>query len=248
MRPPVDTIVAPRFPKDLGWVNVAGLRMEQQATRPVLVAFWDVCHPSSLRTLPYLSAWDARYAEAGLRVIGVHASAFDAGNDEALARAAIERLGLAFAIALDPGFELWRAYANPGWPARYLFAPRLRLADVHHGEGAYAETEAVIRELLGLEAGDPVPLADPADDDDAPLVVPSADVDGPYAGPYTAGEVWVVVDRPGEVLVDGETVALDRVGAHRVRRHERSEQGEVAIAESGGARVLRTAFLPGLAG
>jgi hypothetical protein len=221
--------------------------MEQQAARPVLVAFWDVCHPSSLRTLPYLSAWDARYAETGLRVIGMHASAFEAGNDEALVRGAIERLGLGFAIALDPGFEVWRAYANPGWPARYLFAPRLRLAELHHGEGGYPETEAVIRDLLALPAGDPVPLADPADDDDAPLVVPTADADGPYAGRYTAGEVWVVVDGPGEVLVDGTPVALDRVGAHRVRRHERSARGEITIAGTGTARVLRTAFLPGLA-
>ena len=71
MRPPVDTIVAPPFPKDLTWLNVAPLRMEKQATRPVLIEFWDFCRPSSLRTLPYLKAWHERYADAGLRVISV---------------------------------------------------------------------------------------------------------------------------------------------------------------------------------
>ncbi len=128
-----------------------------------------------------------------------------------------------------------------------MFAPRLRLAELHHGEGGYRETEAAIRELLELDPAAPVPLADPADDDDAPLIVPTADVDGPYAGAYTAGEVWVVVDRPGTVLVDGEERPLDRVGAHRVLQHPVSQRGEVTIAEQGEARVLRTAFLPGLA-
>lgn len=249
MRPPVDTIFAPSFPKDLAWVNVAPLRMEKQVRRPVLIAFWDVCQPSSLRLLPYLTAWHERYGEAelGLRVVAVHSSAFDCGNDEALAREAVERLGLPFPVALDPNFFLWKAYANPGWPARYLFAPRLKLYELHHGEGAYHETEAAIRELLELDAGDLLPLADPADDDDVPIVVPTPDVEGPYAGPYTAGEVWVTVDRPGAVLVDGAEVAVDRIGAHRVVRHERSQAGEIAVAESGDARVLRTGFLPGLA-
>jgi hypothetical protein len=39
----VDTIEAPPFPRELEWVNVAPLRMEQQRGRPVLVEFWDFC-------------------------------------------------------------------------------------------------------------------------------------------------------------------------------------------------------------
>ena len=53
-------------------MNAAALRMDQQAGRPVLIEFWDFCRATSLRTLPYIKAWHARYAEAGLRVIGVH--------------------------------------------------------------------------------------------------------------------------------------------------------------------------------
>jgi len=246
MRSPVDTIAAPGFPKDLQWVNSAPLRMDKQVRRPVLIHFWDVCGPGSLRTLPYLAAWHERYAEAGLRVIGVHVSALAAGNDEQLVREAIELLGISHPVALDPDFVLWRAYANPGWPARYLFAPRLRLFEVHHGEGDYPGTERAIQELLGLDR--PLtPAADPADDDDVPLVVPTADVDGPLCGRYAAGEVWVVVDRPGTITVNGEAFAFDRVGAHRVIRHERHAAGEVEVIAGDGVEVLRTAFLPGLA-
>ena len=52
--------------------------MDQQRGRPVLVEFWDFCRVNSLRTLPYLKAWHERYAEAGLRVIGVHTGGFAA--------------------------------------------------------------------------------------------------------------------------------------------------------------------------
>ncbi len=89
--------------RTLVWVNVAPLRMEKQARHPVLIEFWDVCRPSCLRTLPYLRAWHERYADAGLRVIGVHASGFPAGRDEDRVREAIARLGIAHPVAARPG-------------------------------------------------------------------------------------------------------------------------------------------------
>ena len=49
----------------------------------MLVEFWDFCRVNSLRTLPYLKAWHERYADAGLRVIGVHTGAFPPSRDEA---------------------------------------------------------------------------------------------------------------------------------------------------------------------
>jgi hypothetical protein len=248
MRSPVDTIAAPPFPKDLAWVNSAPLHMAQQARHPVLIEFWDVCRPSSHRTLPYLRAWHGRYAAtgAGLRVIGVHSSAQGAGHDEARVREAIDRMQIPYPVALDPGFLLWRAYATPGWPSRYLFAPPLKLFDTHHGEGDYAGTERAIQELLEID--EPLtPLIDAGDDDDAPIVVPTADVPGAYTGSYAAGEVWVVVDRPGTVSVNGRAHVLDRMGAHRVIRHERHQTGTVEVLPEPGVDVLVTAFLPGLA-
>ena len=92
VRPPVE-IAAPPFPRDLPWVNVAPLRMDQQIGRPVLVEFWDFCRPNSLRTLPYVREWHERYAGDGLRVIGVHTSGLPAlGRSEDAVRAAVARL------------------------------------------------------------------------------------------------------------------------------------------------------------
>ena len=246
MRPPVDTIVAPSFPKELVWVNVAPLRMEKQAARPVLIEFWDFCRPSSMRTLPYLRAWHERYAEAGLRVISVHAPGFPPSRDEDAVRAAVARLGIEHPVAIDSGFLLWRAYANPGWPARYLFAPGLRLADVHHGEGGYGDTERVIQELLGIER-DLVPPVRPTDDDDVPIVVPTADREGAYSGPYAAGEVWVVTAGAGVLRVNGRAVHVAQAGAHLLIAHERHTSAVLDLEPEDGLEVLLTSFAPGLA-
>ena len=79
---PVDTIAAPLFPRELPWVNVEARRRASSAGRPLLVEFWDFCRPNSMRTLPYLKAWHERYAEAGLRVVGVHCPGFEISREE----------------------------------------------------------------------------------------------------------------------------------------------------------------------
>ena len=155
--PPVraqpDTIPAPPFPRGLTWINVAPLRMDKQLGRPVLIEFWDFCRVNSLRTLPYLKAWHERYAERGLRVIGIHAGGFELSRDEANVRRAVERLGVPYPVVIDAQLELWDFYGNEGWPARYLWDTRGALFSLHYGEGAYEETEREIQELLGVERG-----------------------------------------------------------------------------------------------
>src|SRR5215208_40923 len=81
VRAPEHAIPAPPFPRELTWVNVAPLRMDKQIGRPVLVEFWDFCRVNNLRTLPYVKAWHERYAQDGLRVIGVHAGGFAPARD-----------------------------------------------------------------------------------------------------------------------------------------------------------------------
>src|SRR5664279_3627605 len=124
----------------------------------MLVEFWDFCRPNSMRTLPYVKHWHERYADDGLRVIGVHCPGFDASRDEDAVRAAVQRLEIRHAVLIDSGLALWREYENEGWPARYLFDGHARLFEYHFGEGAYAETELAIQELLGVEREPLAPL------------------------------------------------------------------------------------------
>jgi thiol-disulfide isomerase/thioredoxin len=246
MRAPTDRIAAPLFPTKLPWVNATGPQATIQRGRPMLVEFWDFCRPNSIRTLPYMKAWHERYADAGLRVIGVHCPGFDASRDEQAVRDAVARLGIAYPVLIDSELELWSEYENAGWPARYLFDGRARLFEYHYGEGAYEETELAIQELLDIEMETLAPMR-PEDASGARLVAPSPDREGAYSGPYEAGGVWAVLEGSGVVRVNGADVAVARPGAYPLIEHERHTRGAVALEPRYGVRCVATCFTPGVA-
>jgi thiol-disulfide isomerase/thioredoxin len=248
--PPVraqpDTIPAPPFPRGLTWINVATLRMDKQRGRPVLVEFWDFCRVNSLRTLPYLTAWHERYADRGLRVIGIHTGGFAISRDEANIRRAVERLGVPYPVVIDAQLELWDMYGNEGWPARYLWDTRGALFSLHYGEGAYAETEREIQELLGVDE-EPLPPLRPEDAPGVLLPAQTADQPGAYSGPYEAGGVWVVVEGSGEVLVDGRALAVTEPGCFPVVEHPHHTAGVLELRVGPGVTCHATCFTPGVA-
>ncbi len=245
MRPPVDDIPAPPFPAKLPWINVAPLRMDKQRGRPVLIEFWDFCRPSSLRTLPYVKAWHERYASDGLRVVTVHSPGFAPGEDEAAVRAAVARLEIEHPVCIDLGFELWRAYDNAGWPARYLWDGDGHLVEYHYGEGGYAETELAIQELLGAER-EPVGPLHPEDDPTAPIAAQTPDQAGAYSGPYGAGAVWAVLGGTGDLHVNGERVAVQWPGAHLLLEHNHHVNAVLDLQVGAGVTCYATCFTPGV--
>jgi hypothetical protein len=246
VRAPVDHILAPPFPPRLPWINVASLRMDQERGHPVLIEFWDFCRPNSLHTLPYLKAWDARYREAGLRTIGVHASGFAPSAETEAVRDAVARLEIPYPVVVDEQFEIWQEYGNLGWPARYLFDGQGRLFEYHYGEGAYAETEAAIQELLGVTGELVVPVR-PTDEPEAQIAPQSEDVAGPYSGPYEAGAVWAVLEGSGTLVANRSEIAVDHPGAYELISHDRSTTGELELEIPDGVECHAVCFTPGLA-
>jgi hypothetical protein len=250
-RPPHDSIPAPPFPAGAAWVNVdQPLRMEELRGRVVVLEFWDFCRPNSLRTLPYLKAWHERYAEDGLLVVSVHCPGFRASADEDAVRAAVARLGISHPVLLDTDFALWQEYENAGWPGRYVWGPAGMLADYHYGEGAYAGSELVIGELLGVSREPLAPLR-PEDAPDASLVAPSPDrLEEPFSGPYEAGGVWAVLDpgaRAGVVRANGRELTIEHPGAYPLVEGARHRAGELTLELGGGVRCDGVCFTPGLA-
>jgi hypothetical protein len=222
----------------------------------MLVEFWDFCRPNSLRTLPYVKAWYERYEGDGLRVIGVHCPGFDPSREEAAVRGAIERLGIEYPVLIDSELEVWEDYGNQGWPARYLFDGRARLFEYHYGEGAYAETERAIQELLGVEREPLAPLR-AEDAPDAQLLPQTADQPGAYSGPYEAGGVWAVLDGTGTVHVKAGASTNDtrksavelpvtHPGAYQLVEHERHTTGMLDLEIGAGVECYATCFTPGL--
>jgi hypothetical protein len=245
MRAPDASIPAPPFPREARWLNTAPLRMDKQRGRPVLVEFWDFCRVNSLRTMPYLKAWHERYAEEGLRVIGVHTGGFPPSRDDDEVARAVERLEVPYPVVLDTDLEVWNIYGNEGWPGRYLWDPRGALFSMHYGEGAYAETELEIQELLGVTRE---PLA-PLRPEDAPgvlLPAQTADQPGAYSGPYEAGGVWGVFAGDGESVVDGEARRIDWPGCHPLVEHPVHTAGVLSLEVGAGLTCHMTCFTPGV--
>lgn len=211
----------------------------------MLVEFWDYCRPNSLRTLPYMRAWHERYAEHGLRVIGVHSPGFEPSRDETSVRDAVARLGIEYPVLIDSELEVWQEYENLGWPARYLFDGRARLYEYHYGEGAYAETELAIQELLGV-AREPVQPLRPEDAPGALLAPQTADQPGAYSGPYEAGCVWGVLDGAGTVHVNGAELAISHPGAYQLIEHDHHAKGVLQLEIGPGVRCHATCFTPGV--
>lgn len=151
---------APELVGLTGWLNSEPVDLAALRGRVVLVDFWTYSCINCQRTLPYLTRWADEYADDGLVVIGVHAPEFAFEREARNVADAAERFGIRYPIALDNDFVSWRAYDQRFWPAKYLIDPEGTVRQVHYGEGAYAETEAAIRELLGLSGevrtdGDP---------------------------------------------------------------------------------------------
>ena len=134
------------------WINSPPLTREQLRGKVVLIDFWTYSCINCLRTLPYLKAWNERYAKDGLVIIGVHAPEFAFERDPANVRKAVADLGIRYPVALDNRYVLWNALHNSYWPAHYFFDGQGRLRYHHHGEGEYDLSERVIRQLLA-EAG-----------------------------------------------------------------------------------------------
>jgi cytochrome c biogenesis protein CcdA/thiol-disulfide isomerase/thioredoxin len=130
------------------WFNNPPLTNAQLKGKVVLIDFWTYSCINCLRTLPYLKAWDAKYRKDGLVIIGVHAPEFAFERDPANVNKAVRDLGVRYPVALDNQYRLWNALHNQYWPAHYFVDAQGRIRYFHHGEGEYAMSERVIRQLL----------------------------------------------------------------------------------------------------
>jgi cytochrome c biogenesis protein CcdA len=134
------------------WFNGPALTREQLKGKVVLIDFWTYSCINCLRSIPWVRAWDERYRKDGLVVIGVHAPEFAFEREPANVARAVKELGIRYPVALDNKYDLWRALKNNYWPAHYFIDAKGRVRYHHFGEGNYAMSERVIRQLLA-EAG-----------------------------------------------------------------------------------------------
>ena len=169
---------APDFTGTQRWFNSKPLSLAALRGRVVLIDFWTYTCINCIRTLPYLKAWDARYRNAGLTIVGVHSPEFSFEKEAGNVQRAIASFGIRYPVVQDNNLATWSAWGNQYWPAEYLIDARGKVRHVHFGEGEYAQSEAAIRSLLAERDGHVGGMSKPHD----PFTISAATTPETYVG------------------------------------------------------------------
>src|SRR5580700_2264922 len=231
--PPVEGELPP-LSGAVAWLNSPPLTPQALRGKVVLVDFWTYSCINCLRALPYVKSWYARYASQGLVVIGVHAPEFAFEKNLDNVKRAVRDLGIAYPVALDNDYAIWSGFNNQYWPAHYFIDAQGRIRGHHFGEGDYAGSEQLIRQLL-MEAGAAqlAPVASAVQASGVEAAADEADVNSP--------ETYLGYQRAANFVSPGGAV---RDATHRYTAPGTLQLNQWALAGSWqveGEQVLATA-------
>jgi thiol-disulfide isomerase/thioredoxin len=131
------------------WLNSPPLSGTDLHGKVVLVDFWTFDCINCRNTLPSLIDWYDKYHDRGLVIVGVHSPEFSYEHDVANVRQAIQDLHIPYSVALDNNMTNWNAFRVYAWPTWFILDKQGAIRFSHVGEGAYAESEQTIENLLG---------------------------------------------------------------------------------------------------
>ncbi|WP_265522932.1 cytochrome c biogenesis protein DipZ [Oerskovia flava] len=161
---------APELTGITNWFNTPGdeaLTLEGLRGQVVLVDFWAYSCINCQRAIPHVNDWYATYGDVGdgFEVLGIHTPEFAFERETRNVVAGAENLGVTYPVAQDNSYSTWTTYRNRYWPAQYLIDAEGTVRHIRFGEGGYANTEKLIRELLE-DANPGVELPEPSAVDD----------------------------------------------------------------------------------
>ena len=240
------------------WLNTPGgapVALDDLAGEVVLIDFWAYSCINCQRSIPHVVAWDAAYRDAGLRVIGVHSPEYAFEKDAANVAAGARDFGITYPVALDNSLSTWTNYRNRYWPAHYLIDAQGTVRHIAFGEGNYAATEKLIRELL--EDADPeVALPDPTEvADETPdagtrtretFLGSSKDVNYGGDGSYRAGDRDYAIPSAqpddsfaldGSWRIESQYATPSGEGGGSIRLRFHADQVRMVLAGEGEVRV-----------
>jgi len=149
---PIDKSKFKMAPDLAGIAHYLNTTPEQLASemkgKVVLYDIWTYSCINCIRTLPYITAWNDKYSDEGLLIIGIHSPEFEFEKDKENVELAIAKHGITYPVVMDNDWETWKAFENRYWPRKYIADHEGFLRYDHIGEGAYQETEKIIQQLL----------------------------------------------------------------------------------------------------
>ena len=95
-----------------------------------------------------MRSWHEKYDNAGLTIVGVHSPEFPWEKPLDKVIAATNRLGIKFPVVQDNDYGIWKRFGVWAWPTIVLVDKKGIIRYSHIGEGGYAKTETVVKQLL----------------------------------------------------------------------------------------------------
>ena len=140
---------APELTGISGYINTTPEELNAaMKDKVILYDFWTYSCINCIRTLPYITAWNTKYADQGLLIIGIHSPEFEFEKDFNNVQTAVNQYDISYPVVQDNEMKTWKAFENRYWPRKYITDSEGYIRYDHIGEGGYAETEKIIQELL----------------------------------------------------------------------------------------------------
>ena len=140
---------APELTDISGYINTTPEELNAaMKDKVILYDFWTYSCINCIRTLPYITAWNTKYADQGLLIIGIHSPEFEFEKDFNNVQTAVKQYDIVYPVVQDNEMKTWKAFENRYWPRKYITDSEGYIRYDHIGEGGYAETEKIIQELL----------------------------------------------------------------------------------------------------
>lgn len=150
-----DAKPAPAFTQtaEADWLNSKPLTWADLKGKVVLVNFWTFDCWNCYRSFPWLATVEAKYADKGLQLLGVHTPELPQEYVRANVVAKVEKFALKHPVMIDNDYRYWNAFGNRYWPAWYLVDRQgnIRSAfagETHQGDANAKQVEAAIERLL----------------------------------------------------------------------------------------------------
>ena len=213
-----------------GWINSEPLTVEDLRGKIVLLDFWTYTCVNCIRTLPYLKDWHDKYADEGLLIIGVHTPEFEFEKLPENVKMATANLGIEYPVAQDNNRVTFSIYRVQAWPTKYIMDGTGFVRYYHRGEGAYADTEEVIRFLLEERGRD------------LSHIEPNSDPDPQRIAGTRATDAEKFITRE---LYGGTRRNIDFGGAYIVNEEYYDSAGEIREYTDPGERKNHFIFLQG---
>lgn len=149
-------------------INTTPEELDAKITNSVvLYDIWTYSCINCIRTLPYITAWDEKYSDQGLLIVGIHSPEFEFEKDLNNVNKAVEKHNINYPVVLDNDWETWDAFENRYWPRKFVADHEGYIRYDKIGEGGYKETERIIQQLLaeraaslGMQSASADPLVD----------------------------------------------------------------------------------------